>query len=141
MIFNSLAQAAEYSHVSRQAIYVAIRKGEIKAEKRLVGKKMQWIITQEDLDAYRASKYIREKRVFEGKKLFDLSENRWSTLHAHKVLSQMLGRPYPLHHIYYLLRLGKLRAQKYGGAWVITKESLLELYEKELMEESKCAEK
>ena len=139
MDFSSLAQAAEYSHVSRQAIYLAIRKGEIKAEKRLIGGKMQWIITQENLDAYRASKYIREKRVYNGKKLFDLSENRWSTLHAHKVLSQMLGRPYPLHHIYYLLRTGKLRADKCGAAWVITKESLLEIYEKELAKQSKIA--
>lgn len=131
MEFKSLNEAAKYSHVTRQAIYVAIIKGELVAKKRHVNGREQWSITKADLDAYRASKYNSDKRKCAGKRVFDLSENRWSVLHAHKVLSQMLGRPYPAHHIYYLLRIGQLKGSKLGGSWIVTKESLLELYEQE----------
>ena len=136
MEFKSLNEAAEYAHVCRQAMFLAIRKGQLKAEKRTVHGQEQWHIEQKDLDDYRANKYNREKRVYEGQKLFDLDNDRWSVLHAAKTLSEMLGRHYPLHHLYYLLRIGRLRAQKHGNAWVISREALIEIYDLESTEKS-----
>ncbi len=134
--FYSLAEAAKYSRVCRQAVFLAIQKKQLKAEKRMMvgagGKRrLQWVINRKDLDAYRSSKYNREKRIVDGEKLFDIENDRWSVLHASKVLSEMLGRAYPAAHIYYLIRYGKLRAHKKGNAWVISRESLLNLYNQE----------
>jgi len=129
--FHSLAEAAEYSHVERQAIYVAIKKGQLKAEKRIIKNVPHWIIQKEDIDTYRASKYNREKRVWEGEKLFDIENDKWSVLHASKVLSAMLPHPVPPAHLYYLLRIGALRAMKKGNSWVIKREDLVALYFKE----------
>lgn len=134
--FNSLSQAAKYAHTCRQAIYVAIRKKQLKAVKKTVlncrgAIREQWIIQKVDIDEYRKSKHNREKRVFEGEKLFDIENDRWSVLHAAKTISAMLGRHYPAHHIYYLLRKGEIRGCKKGGAWVLNREQLLSLYNRE----------
>lgn len=136
-IFRSLRQAADYAKTCRQAIFLAIRKKQLNAEKQFIQKRKgnwskQWVITKKDLDVYRANKYNREKRVVDGKKLFDIGDDRWSVLHAAKTLSAMLGRNYPTAHIYYLLRIGQLRAYKKGNGWVLTKEQVQDLYLKEV---------
>ena len=135
--FGSLKEAAEYSHVERQAIYVAIKKGQLKAEKRYIKNVPHWIIQKADVDAYRASKYNREKRIWEGEKLFDIANDKWSVLHASKVLSAMLPTPIPPAHLYYLLRIGMLRGMKKGNSWVIRRDDLINLYFKESGEEKK----
>lgn len=130
--FFSLADAARFSHVGRQAVFVAIKKGQLKATKKMgTSGKMQWFIKRSDLDEYRANKYCRDKRVVDGEKLFDIENDRWSVLHASKTLSAMLGKPFPTAHIYYLLRTGKIRGMRKGGSWVISRDSLVDLYYKE----------
>jgi len=129
--FVSLKEAAKYARTGRQAIYKAIKLGQLKAEKVLVKGKWCWKITAADIDEYRKNKYSREKRVVNGLRLFDIEQNRWSVVQASKALSEMLKIPYPVHHVYYLLRIGKLRAMKYGRAWVIAREALVSLYEEE----------
>lgn len=129
---TSLSIAASYAHTSRQAIYLAIRKGKLKAQKRYVmnekGFEMeQWVVKKSDLDDYRRSKYNTEKRVVNGQKLFDLDADRFSVLHASKILSQMLGIYYPAHKLYYLLRTGQARGYKMGGAWIIKKDEMLRI--------------
>lgn len=131
--FYSLAEAAEYAHISRQAIYMAIHKKQLRAEKKFFhGAKKQWIISKEAIDEYRSLKYNSDKRTFKGEKLFDLDNDRWSILHASKCIAQMLGRPYPMAHIYYLLRFGRISAKKRGGAWVLDKKTVMALYYSEL---------
>lgn len=131
--FTSLSEAAEYARTCRQAIYLAIHKGSLKAEKRLVKNKRsrwltQWVVKKTDLDEYRKTKYSRDKRTFNGQKLFDLDESRVSVLQASKILSQALDRPYPTARIYYLLRTGKARGLKKAAAWIIEKDVLLAIY-------------
>ena len=139
-VFRSLMQAAIYARTCRQAIFLAIMKHQLVAEKQFFQTKKgewknHWVITKKDLDIYRANKYNREKRVVDGQKLFDIGDDRWSVLHAAKTLSAMLGRNYPIAHIYYLLRTGQLRAYKKGNGWVLKKEQVEELYLKELEKE------
>lgn len=134
--FYSLRTAGKYAKVTGQAMKSAINKKQLKAEKipityRNGATRMVWRIHKSDIDEYRKSKYIRDKRVVDGEKLYDINEDRWSVLHAAKVLSVMLNRPYTTAHIYYLIRYGLLRAYKRGGAWIIRKQDLVDLYEQE----------
>jgi len=134
--FNSLSEAADYARICRQAVFVAIRKGQLKAEKRFVLNRrnrrlFQWIIKRSDLDEYRKNKYSREKRMVEGERLFDLERDRLSVLHAARILSEALRCPYPTHRLYYLLRVGKARGFKRVGAWIIKKEELIRIYKME----------
>ena len=132
-VFISLTEAGKYARVGRQAIFQAIKKKQLKAVKKMLRKNQaQWIISRKDLDEYRSQKYNCEKREFQGEKLIDLEQNRWSVAQAAKVLSVMLCRSYPSAHLYYLLRIGELRAQKRGGMWVISKEELTKIYQKEM---------
>ncbi len=68
-IFTSVREAGKYAKSTGQALFVAIKKGELKAEKKLIRNKRnrlleQWLIKRSDIDAYRKSKYNREKRKF-----------------------------------------------------------------------------
>lgn len=131
-IFTSLKKAADYAHVTRQAIFLAIKKNQLKAQKSKIKGQIYWIIKRSDLDEYRSTKYNREKRLFEGEHIISLEKDKWSVLHASKTLAHMLGRPYQTAHIYYLLRTGQLRGFKRGGMWVLSPLDVKELYRKEM---------
>jgi hypothetical protein len=131
--FTSLSEAAKYAHTCRQAIFLAIRKNQLKAEKRVIKNARgnwaeQWVVKRSDLDDYRKSKYNREKRVVDGQKLFDIEEDRLSVLHAAKILSEALNTFYAVHRLYYLLRIGRIRGFKKAGAWIIRREDLIGIY-------------
>ena len=135
-VFYSLRSAGKYANVEGQAMYLAIKKGQLKAEKikityRNGSTREVWSIRRDDIDAYRKTKYLREKRYVDGEKLFDITNDKWSVLHASKVLHAMLDIPYPTGHLYYLIRTGQLQAYKKGGAWIIRQKDLVDLYEKE----------
>lgn len=140
--FTCLSEAANYARVGRQAIFLALKKKKLKGVKKTVGKRSYWLIRKEDVDAYRSQKYNREKRIIEGEPVIDIEKNRWSVSQAAKVLSLIFKRPYLPAHLYYLLRIGALRASKKGNMWVISQEDLSELYLKESaqMDASKITE-
>lgn len=129
-IFTSLAQAGFYAKVTRQAILRAIKKGQLKAFKHPASK--SWIIQRKDLDSYRSSRYLCDKRMVQGQKVFDIAEDRWSVLHVSKTLSKMLGYPILASHIYYLLRTGQIQGKKNGASWIISKEEMMNLRDKHL---------
>ena len=126
--FFSLAQAAHYTHVERQAIYVALRRGQLKGNK-VNGR---WHITQVQLDEYRANKYNADKKTFDGELVFSPERGHYSIIHVSKVISHHLGKHYPIQHIYYLIRQGKIKAFRKGKSWVIGKEQAEELLIKEI---------
>ena len=126
--FMTLQQAAAYSHVTRQAVYKALKAKAIKAEK----KGNRWYITKENIDAYRANKYNREDRVIDGEPVFDLEKGYFSVHQVCKVISATLGRPFPRQHLYYLLRTGQLKAFRKRSAWVIKKVDAVELLQREI---------
>lgn len=123
----TVAQAADLSHVTRQAIYSAIRKKQLNAQ--IIGK--QWYVTVEDLEKYRLNKYNRDLRKRDGEFIFDMQKGHFSVHQVAKILSSALGKSYPSQRIYYLMRMGYLKAFKSGAAWVIKKEDAVRLLEQE----------
>ncbi len=123
----TIRQAAEFSRVTKFAIYAAVIKGNLKAKK--IGK--FWHITPEDLEAYRLNKFNRDRTVFQGELVFDIDKGHLSIAHVAKALSQALKRPYNQQRIYYMIRTGDLKAFKKGGLYVILKEDAEKLLEKE----------
>ena len=129
----TITEAAEYSRVSRQAVYVALK------DKRLLGfqRKNKWFVRRADLDYYRSQKYIGDNRKNAGKKIFNLEEGRYSVHQVAKFMAAGLGRPYTMNRVYFLLMKGRLKALRVGAAWVIMKEDAVALLQDEQARESK----
>ncbi len=107
--FVSLSEAARINNVTRQAIYVAIKQKKLKAYKNPT----RWIIHRKDLEAYRNLKYSRTKSMFNGELLFDNKKGFYSIQQAAKMLN------IPYQKIYYATRIGLLKADRKGAAWVV----------------------
>ena len=105
----SITEAAKINNVTRQAIYVAIKQKKLKASKDAT----RWTIDLEDLENYRRQKYSRTKSVFNGELLFDNQKGFYSVNQVAKMLNV------PAQKIYYATRVGLMKAQRKGAAWVI----------------------
>lgn len=105
----SITEAAKINNVTRQAIYVAIKQNKLKAKKETT----RWLIHLDDLENYRNQKYSRSKSTFDGELLFDNTRGYYSVNQAAKILGV------PAQKIYYATRIGVLKAQRRGAAWVI----------------------
>jgi len=105
----SITEAARINNVTRQAIYVAIKQGKLKAYKDT----SRWTIRLKDLETYRKQKYSRTKSLFDGELLFDNNKGFFSV----NQVAKMLG--VPAQKIYYATRIGLLKATRKGAAWVI----------------------
>ena len=105
----SISEAARINNVTRQAIYVAIKQNKLKAKKETT----RWLIHLDDLENYRNQKYSRSKSTFDGELLFDNTRGYYSVNQAAKILGV------PAQKIYYATRIGVLKAQRRGAAWVI----------------------
>lgn len=118
----SITEAAKLNNVTRQAIYVAIKLNKLKAKKETT----RWTIHLDDLEDYKKQKYSRTKSVFQGELLFDNNKGFFSVNQAAKMLSV------PAQKVYYATRIGLLKAQRKGAAWVIH-ESDLEQYKQDYL--------
>lgn len=105
----SITEAARINNVTRQAIYVAIKQKKLKATKDST----RWTIHLDDLEDYRKNKYSRTKSMHDGELLFDNHKGFYSVNQAAKMLGV------PAQKIYYATRVGLLKAQRKGAAWVI----------------------
>ena len=108
-------QAADYMHVTRQAVMVAIAQYGLKAHKR----GYRWYITREDMDAYRLRKFSRDRTKINGQYLWDIDQGRFSPPQIAKILSDALGRSITVQNVYHALRRGYLRSQRCGTFYVI----------------------
>jgi hypothetical protein len=127
--YKTLAESAEYSHIGTTAILLAIKRGKLKAEKQQVGKRYRWFVTQADLDEYRKNKFSRERLLHKGRPIYDIDGGRLGTYHAAKVLSELLGKPYPIENVYRAIKTGRMIATRCGFRWVIEKEEIFKVYE------------
>jgi excisionase family DNA binding protein len=118
----SITEAAKLNNVTRQAIYVAIKLNKLKAKKETT----RWTIHLDDLEDYKNQKYSRTKSLFQGELLFDNAKGYFSVNQAAKMLSV------PAQKVYYATRIGLLKAQRKGAAWVIH-EADLEKYKQEYL--------
>jgi Helix-turn-helix domain len=110
----SITEAARINRVTRQAIYVAIKLNKLKARKETT----RWTIHLDDLEAYRKQKYSRSKSVYKGELLFDNSKGYFSVNQVADMLKV------PNQKIYYATRVGLLKAERKGAAWVIHAEDI-----------------
>lgn len=116
----SITEAAKLNNVTRQAIYVAIKLNKLKATKETT----RWTINLDDLEDYRRQKYSRTKSVFGGELLFDNGKGYYSVNQVAEILSV------PAQKIYYATRIGLLKAQRKGAAWVIHSDDMKEYQDK-----------
>jgi len=123
-----LRKAAEIAKVTKQALYVALKKRGLKA----IMKNGRYYLTKNSIDDYRINKYNRDLRKVDGEYIFDLTKGHFSIQQVCKVFSSSLGCPYSFQHLYYLLRTGQLRGFRKGKAWVIPKDEAIALLEKEM---------
>lgn len=107
----SVTKAAKILGVTRQAAYIAMKKGRIPAIRCADTKK--WLITVEHVQAYQKSKYSRENSTYKGELIFDKSKGLYSVSEAAKVLDV------PVQKVYYAMRSGHLKSHRKGANWVI----------------------
>ncbi|WP_068467409.1 helix-turn-helix domain-containing protein [Candidatus Protochlamydia phocaeensis] len=123
----SITEAAKLNKVTRQAIYVAIKLNKLKARKETT----RWTISLEDLEDYRRQKYSRSKSVYDGELLFDNNKGYFSVNQVAEMLSV------PAQKIYYATRIGLLKAQRKGAAWVIHSDDVKEYQEKYIQKKNR----
>ena len=110
----SITEAAKINNVTRQAIYVAIKQKKLRAYKDAT----RWTIDLEDLENYRRGKYSRTKSMYNGELLFDNNKGYFSINQVAKMLNV------PAQKIYYATRVGLMKAQRKGAAWVIHSDDI-----------------
>lgn len=123
----NMKEAAEIAHVTKQAIYMAIRKKRIKAWQE----KGQWFTTSADLQAYRESKHTPENRLHEGKQIFDIEAGRFSVSQASTLISHYLKTPYHRNKLYYLIKTGYLPAARIGSSYIINRDDIIKMIKEE----------
>lgn len=117
----TITQASQMLHITRQGVFVAIKKRGLKATRS--GQK--WYIHKKDLRDYLKLKYSREKSEFNGEPLFDVEKGYYSVNHLCKLLAC------DPQAIYYRIRIGRIQAIKKGGAIVVLREEVERVYESE----------
>lgn len=115
----TIAQAALLSNVSKQAVYVALLSGRLKAYKS----GSRWRIEKEDLWEYRRNLYSRMKSKYQGEYIYQ-PENGIISIRESGRIAEM-----DYHKIYYFIRNGRLKASRKGCAWVIHRADLDEFIE------------
>ncbi len=121
----TLPEAAIYAHVDRNTLYIAMRSGQLKASKQ----GHYWRIKKSDLEQYRKSKYDPAKRKLNGELIFNIDKGSYSAHYVAAVIAEDLGISYDVQKIYYLIRVGKIKAKRMGRLWVIDREDALALQE------------
>ncbi len=127
--FESIKQVAEYCNLSWQAIYVSVRKGTLKAKRRT----SNWEIHLEDVEQYRRDRWNRDRLEVDGELVFDALEGRMSISQAAKMMSKELKETYPTQKLYYMVRKGHIKSFRRGSSWVLLKEDVIDLINKELL--------
>lgn len=127
--YVSITEAATINKVTRQAIYIAIKLGKLRAKKEST----RWTIHLDDLEEYRKQKYSRSKSTYDGELIFDNGKGFYSVNQVAKMLEV------PAQKIYYATRIGYMKAQRKGAAWVIHTDEI-EAYKREYLDAKKRRE-
>jgi excisionase family DNA binding protein len=127
----TLKETAEYGHVTRQAIYSALKKKLIKGEK--IGN--QWFIKKVDYDAYRMGRHnIMNKRIA-GNRIYNEDGGMFPVIYAARMLGEITRSRFTTQRVYYMIRCGRIRAHRIGTAWMIKQEDIDSYLEKRQAEE------
>ena len=115
----TLSEIATHSERGRQAVYIAIVTGKLKAKKI----DNRWVIKMSDFDDFKSRKYQRWIKKPDGQNLFD-GENFFSLPQVIEIFSLKLGCKYSYSQMYYKVQTGQLKASRQGATWIIKKEDL-----------------
>lgn len=113
----NLKEACEVSGTSKQNLYVAIKKGRIKAWKKEGSNRLE--LHRDDLERYLKNKFKRSDSRFEGKLRWDKKKGEFSVGQA----AEFLG--VPANMLYYFLRTGQMAYTKKGCSYVLDLDELL----------------
>lgn len=109
-VILSINDAARKMGITRQAVYIALKKGPLKG----FVKGCRWFIHLKDLEHYQAFKYSREySKDANGNLIYDKAKGYYSPLQAANLFRV------PLQRIYYLLRMKYLKSKREGSRYVI----------------------
>ena len=103
----TILEASDYLKVSRQAVYIAIQKKRIKANK-VNGK---FLISERMLDDYRKTKHDRRISL-------KLTDKEFTTKDAAKLMG--IGKS----ALYYMIRGGGVKSHRRGFAYIITQKEI-----------------
>lgn len=112
----TITELAKSKNLSRQAIYLAIKKKNLPALKD----GLTWLISTDEFKKYQSLKWNRSKSTYKGKLLFDNEKGTYSL----RQVAKMLG----VHEqkLYYATRMKYLKASRKGKAWIIDIKDLEE---------------
>ena len=112
----TITELAKSKNLSRQAIYLAIKKKNLPALKD----GLTWLISTDEFRKYQSLKWNRSKSTYKGKLLFDNEKGTYSL----RQVAKMLG----VHEqkLYYATRMKYLKASRKGKAWIIDIKDLEE---------------
>jgi excisionase family DNA binding protein len=123
----SMPEIIAYAKIGRAAVYTAIKKGRLTAIKV----RGHYKVSRSEIDRYRLSKYNRDEREINGRKLFCVEEGTFSVHQVAKIVSNELKIAYSMQRVYHLIRTGQLRASRVGRTFVVMRDDLIALIEKE----------
>jgi excisionase family DNA binding protein len=118
----TIREAAKISGVTKSAISAAINNNKLKAQGFC--SPHRWLIDPKDLEEYRKNKYSRALLRHNGELVFDKSMGFYSVSEAAKMLNVSAQT------IYYSARIGILKANRKGAAWIIHIDDIQEFKEK-----------
>ena len=119
--YLAISDAARVSGITRQAVYVAIKNGKLKA---VQGEDRRWLVSSFDLAIYQASKYDRLKsKDPEGNFFYCPAEGRYSI----RMVAEKLN--VPIQKVYYLVRIGRLKVNRVHNRTVILEEQIKECHD------------
>jgi excisionase family DNA binding protein len=113
----TVKEASQISGTQVQSLYVAIKKGRLKAKRKEFSQRFE--LARSDLENYLDKKYDRTDSKFEGKLRWDKKKGEFSVSEA----ANFLGVPTNL--LYYFIRSRKMAYMKKGSSYVLHMEELL----------------
>lgn len=125
--FLAMKDVIEYAKIGRAAVYAAIKKGRIKAEKH----GNFWKVSRQEIDRYRINKYNRDEREINGERIFSVEKGTFSVPQVAKIIHVELKIPYNVQRVYHLIRTGQLKCSKCGATFIVKREHLIKLIELE----------
>lgn len=114
----NLHQAASYARVTYQTIFLAVKRGRLRA--RRSGKR--WLVTHQDVDAYRLAKYTGKRH--NGRLVHNPSIGLFSLAQSALVLSDMLGYTITRSRVAWAVKRGVLACSRHGHYYVIAQADL-----------------
>lgn len=111
----SVSEVAKKEYLTRQAVYLAIHKKNLKASKF----NGHWIINKSDVSEWKKNKHSRQRRIIDGKPLF--SDEYLDVKRSAEI------KKCPTQSIYYAIYNKKLNAQLIANQYVIHIDDLEKL--------------